>query len=723
MNTTASSARSRSASSNTITGFLPPSSKCTRFKVGAPCAMMAEPVALSPTKPIALIAGCSVSALPASSPKPCTVLSTPSGTPASLTILVKRSAVTGDHSAGLCTTVQPAASAGAIFQVESMNGVFHGVITPTGPIGTRVETFQCSSLGVLRPSLASAHLSAKKRKFSAARIAALAMKRWACPVSMHSSTAISSARASIASATRCNSFRRMLAAMSRHAGKASAAMVAARSTSSALPRATFASTLPSTGDLVSNVAPEIDGTVWPSIMCPMPSSFSFASRGAARSRLALNRSALGVALSMDRLRFQSFVNVVALPTGLFAVDLHVERQCEFALREHRIEMLRQRTENVLAGGLARCEVAAFAEPQHHVEKAVIEPAISDRIVLAADGADADAAEREDAGLDRGLAHDLDDLAHVEARVEIGGILDREMRHGEITPRLISSEVAAHGSIRTIVGLDRVTLAGLDRADEGPREHDLARFQRKSQRRDLVGEPRDGRGGMIEHAGGEPGLFQLAIAIAERTDPAQVGIERPQRPSAEHDAGVRSIVRDGVEDLSRGFCLGVDALDSRVENFERRHHELGGIEHVEQGAIRPGQPLAHDEGKLGFDARGDEAVARHEPAIGKEHVVEQHAGIRLVDIERALHRLRGQADLVSLDQAALGAFDLDPGLLDRIGVGNRDGRTFLRQLPDLRARLLRLVKALGRASDLVAREGHGQDGVCSAKRDAGRCLTC
>ena len=115
------------------------------------------------------------------------------------------SAVTGDHSAGLCTTVQPAASAGAIFQVDSMNGVFHGVITPTGPIGTRVEMFQCSSLGVLRPSRASAHLSAKKRKFSAARIAALAMKRCAWPVSMHSSTAMSSARSSIASATRCSS--------------------------------------------------------------------------------------------------------------------------------------------------------------------------------------------------------------------------------------------------------------------------------------------------------------------------------------------------------------------------------------------------------------------------------------------------------------------------------------------------------------------------------------
>ncbi len=31
----------------------------------------------------------------------------------------------------------PAASAGAIFQVESMNGAFHGVITTAGPAGMR----------------------------------------------------------------------------------------------------------------------------------------------------------------------------------------------------------------------------------------------------------------------------------------------------------------------------------------------------------------------------------------------------------------------------------------------------------------------------------------------------------------------------------------------------------------------------------------------------------
>ena len=46
-------------------------------------------------------------------------------------------------------------------------------------------------------------------------------------------------------------------------------------------------------------------------------------------------------------------------------------------------------------------------------------AVGDRIVLASDGADANAAEREDAGLDRGLANQLDDRAHVDAPVEIG----------------------------------------------------------------------------------------------------------------------------------------------------------------------------------------------------------------------------------------------------------------------------------------------------------------
>ena len=82
-----------SASSNTMTGFLPPSSKCTRLSVGAPCAWIIEPVDDSPTKAIALMSGCSVRLLPAVSPMPCTTFSTPAGRPASSAISASRCAV------------------------------------------------------------------------------------------------------------------------------------------------------------------------------------------------------------------------------------------------------------------------------------------------------------------------------------------------------------------------------------------------------------------------------------------------------------------------------------------------------------------------------------------------------------------------------------------------------------------------------------------------------
>ncbi len=100
--------------------------------------MIALPVADSPTKATALMSSCSVAALPATSPMPCTVFSTPAGKPASKQISANIDDDNGLHSGGLCTTVQPAAKAGAIFQVASMNGVFHGVIAVIGPIGWRV---------------------------------------------------------------------------------------------------------------------------------------------------------------------------------------------------------------------------------------------------------------------------------------------------------------------------------------------------------------------------------------------------------------------------------------------------------------------------------------------------------------------------------------------------------------------------------------------------------
>src|SRR5437868_11832425 len=120
---------------------------------------------------------------------------------------------------------------------------------------------------------------------------------------------------------------------------------------------------------------------------------------------------------------------------------------------------------MLAGLLSGREVTSFTEAQHHVEEAVALPAVGDRIMLALDGADANAAEREDAGLDRGIADKFDHRGHVDESIDISGIFDREMRHGEIAPHSLSSKVTAHGAIRSIIGLDRVAFAGLDRADE------------------------------------------------------------------------------------------------------------------------------------------------------------------------------------------------------------------------------------------------------------------
>ena len=48
-----------------------------------------------------------------------------------------RQAVSGAHSGGLATTVLPAASAGAIRQVASISGAFHGVITAVTPAGSQ----------------------------------------------------------------------------------------------------------------------------------------------------------------------------------------------------------------------------------------------------------------------------------------------------------------------------------------------------------------------------------------------------------------------------------------------------------------------------------------------------------------------------------------------------------------------------------------------------------
>src|ERR1043166_6953394 len=94
---------------------------------------------------------------------------------------------------------------------------------------------------------------------------------------------------------------------------------------------------------------------------------------------------------------------------------------------------------------------SLAEPQHHVEKAEMRTAVGDGKMIAPDGADADAAERKDSGLDRRLAHQLDQRLHVDAGLEIGGIFDGEMRHRRLARSFVAVSLSCrapmiHGAV-------------------------------------------------------------------------------------------------------------------------------------------------------------------------------------------------------------------------------------------------------------------------------------
>src|SRR6266404_923994 len=90
---------------------------------------------------------------PASEPDPRTRFKTPGGIPASSNISTTRTAVAGVSVAGLKTTVLPATSAGAIFQVGIATGKFQGVTHATTPSGCLIvyTKFDGSSEKIVSP--------------------------------------------------------------------------------------------------------------------------------------------------------------------------------------------------------------------------------------------------------------------------------------------------------------------------------------------------------------------------------------------------------------------------------------------------------------------------------------------------------------------------------------------------------------------------------------------
>ena len=121
----------------TIMAFLPPISSDTRLCIRPQVSPMIAPVAVDPVKEITGTSGCSTSALPTVSPRPCTSWITSGGRPASSRISTSRWTVWGTSSDGLMITVFPQRSAGNIFQVGIASGKLKGVIRPTMPMGRR----------------------------------------------------------------------------------------------------------------------------------------------------------------------------------------------------------------------------------------------------------------------------------------------------------------------------------------------------------------------------------------------------------------------------------------------------------------------------------------------------------------------------------------------------------------------------------------------------------
>ncbi|MCW2749085.1 MAG: hypothetical protein JWR83_195 [Aeromicrobium sp.] len=76
-----------------------------------------------------------------------TTLTTPAGTPASVRSRVIASAVSGVSEAGLSTTVQPAARAGAILRVAIAAGKFQGVTSAATPTALWVTTVRVPPAG------------------------------------------------------------------------------------------------------------------------------------------------------------------------------------------------------------------------------------------------------------------------------------------------------------------------------------------------------------------------------------------------------------------------------------------------------------------------------------------------------------------------------------------------------------------------------------------------
>ena len=142
-------ALSRSASSNTSKGALPPSSRLIFLTESALWRIRMRPTSVEPVKVILRMRSSAHMVSPiAGASMPVRMFMMPAGRPARSASSASASAESGVCSAGFSTQAHPAAMPGATLRVIMAIGKFHGVIAPKTPIGCLKVSSRLSACGV-----------------------------------------------------------------------------------------------------------------------------------------------------------------------------------------------------------------------------------------------------------------------------------------------------------------------------------------------------------------------------------------------------------------------------------------------------------------------------------------------------------------------------------------------------------------------------------------------
>ena len=141
--------------------------------------------------------------------------------------------------------------------------------------------------------------------------------------------------------------------------------------------------------------------------------------------------------------------------------------------------------------------------------------------------------------------------------------------------------------------------------------------------------------MAEHGGTGTGLHHLAVDFHHHAQRFQIQLmHRPGAAARDKAAGGRVVG-------NHRFQVEFEIFVARVDHFQRRHHKIGGSEHIADMAAGAFQIGFGHKSQLGFDFRVDEFVIHNRAAVGHAEIVGQKAVARLGNAHLAHFRPRGE----------------------------------------------------------------------------------